>query len=47
MLEEFDYFAHQLRTGGEIHPDGRHGLVDMETIEAVYESAKTGSVVEL
>jgi xylose dehydrogenase (NAD/NADP) len=47
MLEEFDYFAHQLRTGGEIHPDGRHGLVDTETIEAVYESAETGSVVEL
>ena len=47
MREEFDYFAHQLRTGGEIHPDGRHGLVDVETIDAVYESAETGSVVEL
>ncbi|USZ69274.1 Gfo/Idh/MocA family oxidoreductase [Halorussus salilacus] len=47
MLEEFDYFAHQLRTGGEILPDGRHGLVDVEAIEAVYESAEEGSVVEV
>jgi xylose dehydrogenase (NAD/NADP) len=47
MREEFDYFAHQLRTDGEIHPDGRHGLVDMEALEAIYESAAEGSVVKL
>ena len=47
MLEEFDYFAHQLRTDGEIYPDGRHGLVDVETMAAIYESAEQGSVVEL
>ncbi|PSP55306.1 glucose-fructose oxidoreductase [Halobacteriales archaeon QS_1_67_19] len=47
MREEFDYFAHRLRTDGEIGPDGRHGLVDMEAIEAVYESAERGETVEL
>ncbi|MFC4449002.1 D-xylose 1-dehydrogenase Gfo6 [Halorussus aquaticus] len=47
MREEFDYFAHQLRTDGEILPDGRHGLVDLETIAAIYESAETGSTVSL
>ena len=47
MREEFDYFAHQIRTDGEIHPDGRHGLVDVEAIAAVYESVEKGSVVEL
>lgn len=38
MLEEFDYFAHQVRTGGAIYADGAHGLVDMHAMEAVYES---------
>ncbi|WP_137283821.1 D-xylose 1-dehydrogenase Gfo6 [Halorussus salinisoli] len=47
MLEEFDYFAHQLRTGGDVHPDGRHGLTDLEAMAAIYESAEQGSVVEL
>ncbi|WP_276300117.1 D-xylose 1-dehydrogenase Gfo6 [Halorussus lipolyticus] len=47
MLEEFDYFVHQIRTDGEIHPDGRHGLTDIEAMHAVYESAETGSTVSL
>lgn len=47
MLEEFDYFAHQVRTGGEIHPDGHHGLVDIEAMAAIYESADQGSSVSL
>jgi xylose dehydrogenase (NAD/NADP) len=47
MLEEFDYFAHQLRTDGDIYPDGRHGLVDIEAMAAIYESAEQGSVVKL
>ncbi|WP_128477444.1 D-xylose 1-dehydrogenase Gfo6 [Halorussus pelagicus] len=47
MLEEFDYFAHQVRTGGDLHADGRHGLVDIEALHAIYESAANGSSVEL
>ena len=47
MREEFDYFGHQVRTGRDIYPDGRHGLVDVETIEAIYESAETGSAVSI
>jgi xylose dehydrogenase (NAD/NADP) len=47
MLEEFDYFAHQIRTDSEIHPDGRHGLTDIEAMHAIYESAEQESVVSL
>ena len=45
LLEEFDYFAHQVRTGGDILADGEHGLVDMRTMEAVYESERRGEWV--
>ncbi|MFC7157811.1 D-xylose 1-dehydrogenase Gfo6 [Halomarina halobia] len=47
MLEEFDYFAHQVRTGDEILADGTHGLVDMQAMEAVYESERTDGWVAL
>ncbi|WP_135826385.1 D-xylose 1-dehydrogenase Gfo6 [Halorussus ruber] len=47
MLEEFDYFAHQIRTDREIHPDGRHGLADIEAMHAVYESAEQESAVSI
>lgn len=47
MTEEFDYFAHCLITGTEPVADGRHGLVDMRAIDAMYESAETGTRVEL
>ena len=47
MTEEFDYFADRILTGGEIVPDGEHGLVDVRTIEAIYEAAETGERVEL
>jgi xylose dehydrogenase (NAD/NADP) len=47
MLEEFDYFAHQVRTDRDLHADGRHGLVDIEAMHAVYESAEQGSVVSV
>ena len=45
--EEFDYFAHHLLTGTEPEPDGRDGLVDVEAMMAVYESAETGKQVRL
>ncbi len=45
--EEFDYFADCLLTGRDPEPDGRHGLVDLQTIEAVYESAETGERVRV
>ena len=47
MEEEFDYFANRLLDGETPHPDGRHGLVDMETIEAVYEAADRGETVTI
>jgi xylose dehydrogenase (NAD/NADP) len=47
MTEEFDYFADRILTGNEIVPDGEHGLVDVRTIEAVYEAAERGERVEL
>jgi len=42
MTEEFDYFAHCLLTGTDPHPDGQHGLRDMEIIDSVYRSTETG-----
>jgi xylose dehydrogenase (NAD/NADP) len=47
MTEEFDYFASRLLTGEDPYPDGQHALVDLQAIEAVYESAETGERVEL
>lgn len=47
MAEEFDYFANCLRTDARPVATGHHGLVDIRTIEAVYESAKTGERITL
>ena len=47
IVEEFDYFAHCLITGEEPVPDGRNGLVDLEAIEAMYESAERGERIDL
>ena len=47
MEEEFDYFADRVLSGEPIHPDGRHGLVDMETIEATYRAAEEGRRISL
>ena len=45
MREEFDYFADRVRSGNPIYADGEHALVDMRTMEAVYESDRTGHPV--
>lgn len=42
VAEEFDYFADCLLAGRDPEPDGDHALVDMRTIEAIYESAESG-----
>jgi xylose dehydrogenase (NAD/NADP) len=47
MREEFDYFADRLRGDGEIYADGRHGLVDVEVMEAIYEGAERDAWVSL
>jgi xylose dehydrogenase (NAD/NADP) len=47
VAEEFDYFAHCVLTDATPESDGRDGVADMETVEAVYESAETGRRVEV
>jgi len=47
MEEEFDYFANCLLEGDRPHADGRHGLVDVRTIEATYEAAERGETVAI
>ena len=47
MREEFDYFADHLLTDTAIEPDGRHGLVDLRTVEAIHEAAETDDTVDV
>jgi len=47
MREEFDYFADRLRSNATIHPDGEHGLTDVETMEAIYRAAERREWVDL
>lgn len=47
MTEIFDYFSDRVLTGAEIGPDGEHGLVDMQTIEAIYESSESSRTVAI
>lgn len=47
LTEEFDYFAHCLLTDTEPNPNGEHGLVDLQVVDAVYESAEEGRRVEV
>lgn len=47
VREEFEYFADCIASGTRPEPDGRDSLVDMATVEAVYESATTGRRVEI
>lgn len=42
MTEEFEYFAECVLSDQAIDPNGKHGLVDMATMKAVYESMETG-----
>jgi len=42
MREEFDYFADRVRGDASIYPDGEHGVVDVEAMEAVYDAAESG-----
>jgi len=47
IREEFDYFADRLRSDADIYPDGRHGVVDVKIMEAVYEAADRDTWVEV
>jgi xylose dehydrogenase (NAD/NADP) len=47
IVAEFDYFAHRLRSGEPIEPDGADGLTDVRATAAVYEAAETGRRVDL
>lgn len=47
MVEEFEYFADCVLDDREPAPDGRHGLVDMRTMAAVYEAARSGQEVSV
>jgi xylose dehydrogenase (NAD/NADP) len=39
IREEFDYFASHVLCDAPVEPDGRHGLVDLRTIERLYNAA--------
>ena len=45
MEEEFDYFANRLLAGGDVYADGRHGLLDMRTIDAIHDAADRGETI--
>ncbi|WP_283402035.1 D-xylose 1-dehydrogenase Gfo6 [Halorubrum sp. DM2] len=47
MTEEFDYFADRVLREAPIGPDGDHALVDMRTLEAIYDAAETGDTVRV
>jgi xylose dehydrogenase (NAD/NADP) len=47
MTELFDYVGHNLLTDGAASLNGEHGLVDMQTIEAIHEAAATDERVPI
>ncbi|WP_226021351.1 D-xylose 1-dehydrogenase Gfo6 [Halomicrobium salinisoli] len=47
MDEEFEYFANHVLTDRQPTGSGEHGLVDMQLIEAVFESAERGERIDL
>lgn len=47
VREEFDYFAHCVLTDADRESEGEDGLTDLRVIEAAYESAETGTRIDL
>jgi len=46
IVAEFDYFAHRVRSGEPIEPDGADGLTDVRATAAIYEAADSGRRVD-
>lgn len=47
VREEFDYFAHCVLTDTDCELESEDGLTDLRIIEAAYESAETGTRIDL
>ena len=47
MRELFDYFAHAVITETAVTADGKHGLVDIETIQAIHHAAEASERIKL
>lgn len=47
VVEEFDYFAHCIQSNTAPSPDGEHGLVDLEVMDAIYQSARNDERMHL
>lgn len=47
VAAEFDYFANCVLDDHRPEPDGQDSLVDMATVEAIYEAAETGQRVDI
>jgi predicted dehydrogenase len=45
--KQVEHFADCVRTGRSPHPGGREGLIAMQVVDAVYESARTGEAVQI
>lgn len=47
VVEAFDYFAHCIQTNTSPSPNGEHGLVDLEAMTSIYESARNDERLHL
>lgn len=47
MTELFDYFADRVLGNASIEPDGHHGVVDMKTMQAIYQASRDGETVSI
>lgn len=47
VVEEFDYYAHCIQTNTSPSPNGEHGLVDLEVMKSIYESARNDERMHL